>query len=140
VKIILDANVLVSALFGGPPRLAVIRAFKESVYISPRIEAEFQSLGAKLSRRLPPEKFKTWTHVFLPSILGRCERVGVRRKVDICRDPKDNAYLSLALEIGADILVTGDKDLLVLSENDLTNAGLTHLKILNPRDFLQQYK
>lgn len=82
MKIILDANVLVSSLFGGTPRFAVLQAFEESVYISPRIEAEFQSLGAKLSRRLPPDKFRTWTHVFLPSVLGRCERLAVRRKVD----------------------------------------------------------
>ncbi|MBK8871246.1 MAG: putative toxin-antitoxin system toxin component, PIN family [Elusimicrobia bacterium] len=137
MKIILDANVLVSALFGGVPERAVIQAFKEMVYISPRIEAEFQSLSAKLAQRLSPTKHKTWTHVFLPSVLGRCERVGVRRKVDLCRDPKDNAYLSLALEVEADILVTGDKDLLVLSENELRNAGLTFLKILTPRDFLE---
>lgn len=137
MKIILDANVLVSALFGGVPGQAVIQAFKETVYISPRIKAEFQSLGAKLAQRLSPTKHKTWTHVFLPSVLGRCERVGVRQKVDLCRDPKDNAYLSLALEVEADILVTGDKDLLVLSENELRNAGLTFLKILTPRDFLE---
>lgn len=139
MKIILDANVLVSALFGGPPRLAVIRAFKETVYISPRIEAEFQSLSVKLARRLTPEKHRVWTHVFLPSVIGQCDRVAVRRKVDICRDPKDNAYLSLALEINADILVSGDKDLQVLSENDLKKVGLAQLKILNPRDFLQRF-
>ncbi|MBK8576387.1 MAG: putative toxin-antitoxin system toxin component, PIN family [Elusimicrobia bacterium] len=140
MKIILDANVLVSALFGGAPRRAVLRAFKETVYVSPRVEAEFQSLGAKLSRRLAPDKYRAWSHVFLPAVLGRCERVGVHRTVDICRDPKDNAYLSLALEIEADILVTGDKDLLILSQNDLIKAGLSGLKILNPRDFLERHK
>jgi putative PIN family toxin of toxin-antitoxin system len=137
VKIILDANVLVSALFGGIPEQAVIRAFNETVYISPRIEAEFQSLSAKLAQRLTPIRYKTWTHVFLPSVLGRCQRVGVRRKVDLCRDPKDNAYLSLALEVEAELLVTGDKDLLVLSENELRKAGLSLLKILTPRDFIE---
>lgn len=133
MKVILDANVLVSSLFGGVPERAVIQAFKETVYISPRIEAEFQSLSAKLAQRLSPVKYKTWTHIFLPSVLGRCERVGVRRKVDIC----DNAYLSLALEVQADLLITGDKDLLVLSENELRNAGLSYLKILTPRGFIE---
>ena len=140
MKIVLDANVLVSALFGGVPSLAVVQAFKETVFISPRIEAEFQSLSAKLARRLSPEKHKIWTHVFLPSVMGRCERVAVRRKVNICRDPKDNAYLSLALEVEADILVTGDKDLLVLSESDLLQAGLAGLKILTPREFIELSK
>lgn len=105
-----------------------------------RTIVQSKSLSAKLARRMSPEKYKIWAHIFLPSVLGRCERVGVRRKVEICRDPKDNAYLSLALEIDADILVTGDKDLLVLSESDLLRAGLTGLKILNPQEFIELSK
>lgn len=31
-----------------------------------------------------------------------------------CRDPKDNKYLELALVAGAEIIVSGDNDLLVL--------------------------
>lgn len=139
MKIILDANVLVSALFGGLPERAVVRAFRESVFISSRIEAEYESLGVKLSRRLPPEKYKVWTHVFLPAILGRCERVAVFQKVDISRDSKDNGYLSLALEIKAGVLVSGDKDLLALSADDLNGAGLHFLKILRPREFLERF-
>jgi predicted nucleic acid-binding protein len=34
--------------------------------------------------------------------------------VDVCRDPKDNFLLALAVDSGADFLLTGDKDLLVL--------------------------
>jgi len=32
----------------------------------------------------------------------------------ICRDPKDNKFLSLAIDANASTIITGDKDLLVL--------------------------
>lgn len=42
------------------------------------------------------------------------EMVDVSAKVEICRDKKDNFWLSLAWDGKADYLVTGDNDLLVL--------------------------
>ena len=46
----------------------------------------------------------------------------------VCRDPDDDAVLACAAESGADYLVTGDKDLLVLGYYGKT-------KILTPREF-----
>lgn len=46
----------------------------------------------------------------------------------VCRDPDDDAVLACAVESGADYLVTGDKDLLVLGQYRKT-------KILTPREF-----
>jgi len=40
--------------------------------------------------------------------------VKVTSEVSICRDPKDNFLLALALESTATHIITGDKDLLVL--------------------------
>ena len=34
--------------------------------------------------------------------------------VKICRDPKDDKFLDVAINGGADLIVTGDADLLVL--------------------------
>ena len=50
-----------------------------------------------------------------------------------CRDPEDDKFIHAALASGADWLVTGDKDLLVLSEN-LLSAGV---RIISPADALQ---
>lgn len=44
-----------------------------------------------------------------------------------CRDKDDIAVLACALASGADVLVTGDRDLLVL-------AGKTTLRIVDPRE------
>lgn len=40
--------------------------------------------------------------------------------VTVCRDPADNYLLSLAKDAGADFLITGDKDLLVLEKFENT--------------------
>ena len=37
-------------------------------------------------------------------------------KTNICRDPKDNYLVSLAIDYNVDFLITGDKDLLELSK------------------------
>ena len=57
VRIVLDANLLVSAVFGGLPALAVERASREEVWISPEVRREWLGLAGKLgvdSRPLGP--------------------------------------------------------------------------------------
>lgn len=50
-----------------------------------------------------------------------------------CRDPKDNKFLSLALSGHADIIVSGDSDLLVLHPYN-------GIQILGVREFVERYK
>jgi putative PIN family toxin of toxin-antitoxin system len=40
--------------------------------------------------------------------------IAVNNTINICRDPKDNKFLKLAIEAGVACIITGDKDLLVL--------------------------
>ena len=56
----------------------------------------------------------------------------VTSEVTVCRDPKDNKFLSLALDSNADFLVTGDKDLLEVGKFFKT-------EIITPRDFLEKF-
>ena len=55
--------------------------------------------------------------------------VKVLTKIEVCRDPKDNFLLSLSVDGKADFLLTGDKDLL-----DMTQFGET--EILTISNFL----
>jgi len=50
-------------------------------------------------------------------------------KVVICRDPNDNKFLELAKAIQADYIISGDKDLLDLSEFE-------GVRIVKPSEFL----
>ncbi len=56
--------------------------------------------------------------------------IKVETKIAVCRDAKDNFLLSLSVDGNADILLTGDKDLL-----DLIKFGETN--IMSITDFLQ---
>ena len=55
--------------------------------------------------------------------------VKLTETVVICRDAKDDIFLSLALSAKADCIVSGDSDLLVLNP-------FRDIPIINPSDFL----
>jgi putative PIN family toxin of toxin-antitoxin system len=57
--------------------------------------------------------------------------IDVSTKLDICRDPKDNFLLSLAIDSKAKYLVTGDQDILTLETINGT-------KIISISEFLSQ--
>ena len=48
----------------------------------------------------------------------------------VCRDPDDDLVLATALQGAGEIILTGDRDLLVLQEFE-------HIKILSPRQFVE---
>jgi putative PIN family toxin of toxin-antitoxin system len=47
-------------------------------------------------------------------LLAGAELVTVRERIAVCRDPKDNKFLELAINGRADLIVSGDIDLLAL--------------------------
>jgi putative PIN family toxin of toxin-antitoxin system len=58
------------------------------------------------------------------------ERIEVVRIIRACRDPRDDKFLELAVEGTADIIVTGDADLLALDP-------FQGVSILTPARFLE---
>ena len=135
-KVVIDANVLISAVFGGIPLDAVGKAFSAGqVYLSPDIVAEVEVTVHRLGSKLGSEKTMALL-VLWKKFRSLCEVVEPKRQVTICRDPKDDAYLSLCAGVIADYLITGDKDLLVV--DPARTPELPHrLKILTPRQFLE---
>lgn len=93
------------------------------------------TVSARLSSRLALPQVTRWNQTFLP-LVARMRLAAIRERLAICRDPKDDAYLSLSRAVSADYLVTGDKDLLVLSRERLVSAGLQGLAIVTPKEFL----
>ncbi len=134
-RVVLDANVIVSAAFGGTPLKALVKAFRHEVVISPLVKEELLSLPEELASKLSPDrvvKLRRWLKV----LLFKANLHHPNRQLSLCRDPKDNLYLSLCLASTASYLVTGDADLLALSREQLSSAGLSHLTILTPKKFL----
>lgn len=136
VKFVIDANVLISAAFGGIPLEAVGKAFSVGkVYLSPDIVLEVEETVHRLTPKLGVEKAKVMFELW-KRFHSLCEVHKPSRKVVVCRDPKDDAYLSLCAEVMADFLVTGDKDLLVV-DPAVTQGLPSGLKIITPRQFLE---
>ena len=127
LKVVLDTNVLVSALvFGGKPQV-VIKWLVEngSIYISQDILTE--------TRRIIHAKFPNFLIDFtrLEKLLERDVLWVVLGsiKVNICQDPDDNMIIETALLGQCSYIVSGDDDLLVLK-------NYQNIQIETPSHFL----
>lgn len=136
-RIVLDANVIISAAFGGVPLEAVTHACRHTIFINDEIEKELLGVIERLKAKLSPIYLKE-ARKQVKMIIRGAKKAKCGHLIKICRDPKDNAYLELAKSARIDILVTGDDDLLSLSTEDLKKEGLHRLKIITPRDFVDE--
>jgi uncharacterized protein len=135
-KVVIDANVMISAAFGGKPLDAVILAFREhEIYLSREIIQELREVFRKLSKKLSDEQIQ-FLQIKVRQITSLAHCIPVSGKVVLSRDAKDDHYLSLCREAEADFLITGDKDLLCLSTGDLRAKGI-NCQILSPNSFLE---
>ena len=136
-KVVIDANVIISAAFGGKPLGSVVRALEDhEVYLSQTIERELQGVISGLSKKLGKEQILFIQETF-QQLLSLAKRISISTQVVLSRDAKDDHYLSLCKEAEADFLITGDKDLLSISQGDLKKNGISCL-IVSPQEFLEK--
>ena len=134
-KVVMDANVIISAAFGGNPLRAVIRAMEEDeVYLSRAIERELTEVFEKLSKKLKREQI-TFLNERMRELMKMAKQVSVSTLVALSRDAKDDYYLALCKEVQADFLITGDKDLLSIPPEALKENGIP-CRILTPQEFV----
>jgi len=135
-KIVIDANVIISAAFGGKPLEVVVRAMEDhEVYLSEAIERELRGVVSGLSKKLSKDQV-TFLEEKIRQLLGHARKVSVSAHVVLSRDAKDDHYLSLCKAARADFLITGDKDLLSVSEEALKRSGIS-CRIITPQEFLE---
>ncbi|HEY1659794.1 MAG TPA: putative toxin-antitoxin system toxin component, PIN family [Candidatus Sulfotelmatobacter sp.] len=115
-RVVFDTTTVVSALIFASGRLAWLRAHWRQGDCVPIVS---RSTATELTRVLRYAKFKLSVgdaQELLADYLPHCEVIqSVHRCPVICRDPKDQPFLDLAHGAKADVLVTGDRDLLALS-------------------------
>jgi putative PIN family toxin of toxin-antitoxin system len=135
-KIVVDANVIISAAFWGKPLEAVVRALEDhEVYLSEAIAQELLGVLSGLSKKLSENQI-SFIHEKIQQLLILATHISLATHVVLSRDPKDDHYLSLCKEIGAGFLVTGDKDLLSISQDKLKANGIS-CKVVSPQEFLE---
>lgn len=127
MRVVFDTNVLYSALAAkGFCEEVLDEATGDCVTIwSNPLKQELESL---LARR---HKIGPATRVALEAYVDLCEFVEPEPLDErVCRDEDDDVVLATALAGKADVIVTGDEDLLVLKK-------FRGIEILSPRQFLK---
>jgi putative PIN family toxin of toxin-antitoxin system len=119
LRVVFDANVVASTLLFRNSRLHWLREHWQSEQCDPLIS---KSSVEELQRIFLYSKFKMENELkmeLLSLYLSSCEVIHVNKACTVkCRDAKDQKYLNLAVAGNADVLVTGDEDLLIL-KNEL---------------------
>jgi putative PIN family toxin of toxin-antitoxin system len=133
VRAVFDTNVMVSALLSerSTPAQAFFATLQQGeVLVSAPLVNEINRIlrRKKFDRYLTAEQRET----FLIALVQSTTLVEINATIHICRDPKDNMLLELAVSGKADVIITGDSDLLVLHP-------FRNIAILKPEAFLKTY-
>ena len=138
-KVFVDANVLISSVFGGLPLESINLVMSQhNVFYSDDIEKELKGVLQKLEIKLKNNQIQKLQEN-MSKFLSYCKKVSVTENLSICRDRKDDRYLSLCKQVKADFLITGDKDLLTIPRDVLQRNNLT-CNIVSPAEFIKQEK
>jgi uncharacterized protein len=135
VRIIADSNTLISAvLWSGVPSLMLELAERGKIelYTSRYILAEVDEVlrRPRFVRRL--EIIGRKPAAIMRDLRAMSEEVSPADIPRTSRDPDDDVVLATALSARAKVIVSGDKDLLVLEK-------FRGIPILSPRQFLVRY-
>ena len=117
-RVVLDTNVVLSALVFRQGRLAVVRHAWQSGRCQPLVSP---ATASELVRTLAYPKFVLSAdeqRELLADYLPYCTTVRMPQKppkTPACRDPLDVPFMQLAVVGTAEYVITGDRDLLALS-------------------------
>lgn len=135
MRVVVDTNILVRALIkpGGTVGPVLLR-FRQGDYILLYARPVLEELVDVLNRPRIKNKYgisdqDIRTVISLILLLG--EEVEILERIRVCRDPKDDKFLEVAVSAGADLIVSRDEDLLVLNP-------FRGIPILPPAEFLQR--
>lgn len=113
---VLDTNVIVSATLikEGRARQALDKAQATGIVLTSTL------VLSELEEVLARPKFDKYVtaverKLFLAGFVKTVKFVEVEERIEVCRDPKDDKYLELAISGNATCIVSGDADLLVLN-------------------------
>ena len=109
MRFVFDTNVIISALLfeESTPAKALIHGFKKG-------EVLFSSdTSQELEQILSQEKFDPYITLeertlFISIFLKRAVPIEITETFSVCRDPKDNKILELAVSGHANFIITGD--------------------------------
>jgi putative PIN family toxin of toxin-antitoxin system len=127
-KIIIDTNIWISFLIGKSLKGLQKHLDNESFKILTCQEQVNELIDVFNKPKIKKYLNITQIENFFDLFYDITEIVKITKKVELCRDKKDNYLLSLAMTTNADYLISGDEDLLILDK-------ISNTKIFNYSDF-----
>jgi putative PIN family toxin of toxin-antitoxin system len=128
-RLVVDTNVVVSALLfpGRIPKRALIEAQAGVVLASSAMCDELVEVmnRSRFDRYVEPEIRRRLVAAYIDATV----MVDIREPIRACRDPRDDKFLEAAVHGRADLILTGDADLLALHP-------FRGIAIVTPAEFL----
>ncbi|MBX2978857.1 MAG: putative toxin-antitoxin system toxin component, PIN family [Flavobacteriales bacterium] len=133
LRVVVDCNIFISILIGGSMKPLRDFLFSDRVrlVISEDLLAEIVDVGDRSHLRRYFDHERLHAFIILLREFGDLVEDPTNRP-KIARDPDDDYLLALSKKAKADVLLTGDKGLLVLN-------AIGRTRIMKPKDFLKEY-
>lgn len=132
-RIVLDTNVFISGLLSATsPPAKVLELAVHGGQLLVTVETQQELVRTMLSERFDRYVPRTNREALLVRLAPLVELVASTQVVRACRDPKDDKFLEAAVNGRADVVITGDKDLLVLNP-------FSGIPIMTPAEYLEQH-
>lgn len=134
IKIVLDTNVILSAVFPTSKYQPILRQLANDTYdmfVTTEIMFEYEEKLTEIFNQNTAERFvelcNTLTNVKLTEVYYRWQLINA--------DPDDDKFVDCAVSANADFLVTNDKHYGILK-----NIPFPHLKVIRIEEFLDMIK
>src|SRR5665213_2330612 len=133
MRLVVDTNVFVSALLKSNtfPHQVLRRVLDHGGLLT-SVATTDELLGV-LQRPGIAKLTVSSLRLEITGLLATAERIEITESVAVCRDPKDDKFLELALAGNANVIVTGDADLLALHP-------FRGIPILTPASFIHSLR
>jgi uncharacterized protein len=130
MRVVLDTNVLVSAALKqqSMPGMAALVVERRGGLLK-SLATEHQ-LFEVVTRPYFDDLIDATARAWLKNLMAAAELVAITARITACRDPTDDKFLELAVNGHADLIVSGDGDLLALSP-------FREIPIVTPAAFVQ---
>jgi putative PIN family toxin of toxin-antitoxin system len=132
MRIVIDTNVIASAVFFGGRPYQLLRYIMENyveVVASKEIVDEYEEIILRLQQKYPAITTKIPFH----DILAKLEIIRVSSDIHVSRDPDDDKFISCAADGKCLYIVSGDSDLVSIGKYE-------GIEILTVADFLDRLK
>jgi uncharacterized protein len=130
MRVVLDTNVLVSAALKqkSMPGMAALLVERRGDLL--KSLATEQQLFKVVARPYFDALIDPDTRAWLKKLMAAAELITIIERIVACRDPTDDKFLELAVNGHADLIVSGDGDLLALNP-------FREIPIVTPAVFIQ---